>query len=227
MDLRKIDYEGTVSAGGREFYLRRAGTGDIAALGRMYKDCAIHSGNYKERLDPANDSSFQRKGGMFLIMETGDIKRELSNPHSFWAVIADEGGTPCGSFWFGDTNPDMSGCQKQADTVYPREIIVSGEFAGLGLGRHLYRTVLRAMFLAGYQRGICDVYCTVAYEAGGERRPVNLLNKPSFTDLLLLGAAYKGPSDMREIILPGLKVWVEPQVFCLDMEKILRNTNGW
>ena len=220
--LQDIKYSGEAYTRQDRFYYRRAEAKDAEKIADMYAQCAIHRGNCKERLQRGNKDAFDKKGGMYLILDREGVEREIKNPHSFWALFTDQAGEPVGSFWFSDDNPDIPRSLKQPDTVYPREILVKRECAGKKIGTMLYYTVFQAMLKAGYLRSVCEVYRTTAYETEGIRYSVDLLNKPSYIDMLMMGGKFEGCGAEKEIRLPGMRVWVEPHIFSFQHERALR-----
>ena len=219
--LQNIKYSGKVYTRQGDFYYRRAMAGDAEKIAEMYSECAIHRGNCKERLKRGEKEAFDRRGGMYLVPDREGIEWEIENPHSFWALFTDHEGEPAGSFWFSDDNPEIPAVLKQTDTVYPREILVKREYAGRKIGTMLYYTVFEAMLKAGYLRSVCEVYRTIAYETDGIRYSVDLLNKPSYIDMLMMGSRYEGCGLEKEICLLEMKVWVEPHIFSFLHEKTM------
>lgn len=68
---------------------------------------------------------------------------------------------------------------------------------------------------------MCEVYRTIAYETDGIRYSVDLLNKPSYIDMLMMGGRYEGCGLEKEICLLEMKVWVEPHIFSFLHEKTM------
>lgn len=218
MMIKEVPYEGRIRFGMESVWFGKAQKKDIPQLAAMYREIAVTKYNYYDKLKLESPHSFARQGGMFLLMDEGDIERELDNPHTFWAVFRNEEGKAIGSFWFSDGNELLpSWCIPGADagqTAFPREVITLPEYRGRGLGRLLYATVFSAMLTAGYTHSICDVYKVVAYRAEGERKKeLSLFNYPSCKTILGLGGRYLGEGGEKAITLPGLEVWIIPRIF--------------
>lgn len=233
MDFNGIVYAGEITTAGGTFCYRRAEPEDAPHLARMYRECAIDRSNIKARLTPGGADAFERKGGMYVIMDEEEIRKRISERDSLWAVIeetgiqngAGAGGySLAGSFWISMENEELPDKLRRAGTVCPREIIVRREYAGRHVGRLLYHTVFHALLKSGYQKSVCEVYRTVGYEADGVKYPTDMLNRPSYIDMLLLGGKYEGASPVKEIHLKGLTVWVEPYIFSFIHEKALSLT---
>lgn len=251
MDFNGIVYAGEITTAGGTFCYRRAEPEDAPRLARMYRECAIDRSNIKARLTPGGADAFERKGGMYVIMNEEEIRKRIGERDSLWAVIeetgiqngagargfgsasgaetrasASEAGgySLAGSFWISMENEELPDKLRRAGTVCPREIIVRREYAGRHIGRLLYHTVFHALLKSGYQKSVCEVYRTVGYEADGVKYPSDMLNRPSYIDMLLLGGKYEGASPVKEIHLKGLTVWVEPYIFSFIHEKALSLT---
>lgn len=268
MDFNGIVYAGEITTVGGTFRYRRAEPEDAPRLARMYRECAIDRSNIKARLTPGGADAFDRKGGMYVIMNEEEIRKRISERDSLWAVIEETGiqngagargfgsasgaetyggaseaggcgvsgvgvcgsaadtgaGRLAGSFWISMENEELPDKLRRAGTVCPREIIVRREYAGRHVGRLLYHTVFHALLKSGYQKSVCEVYRTVGYEADGVKYPSDMLNRPSYIDMLLLGGKYEGASPVKEIHLKGLTVWVEPYIFSFIHEKALSLT---
>lgn len=223
MEIKEVPYEGVIRLRDETIHFCRADKGDIPQIASLYKKIAVTRHNYQERMDENSPGSFVRHGGMFLLMDQGDIEAELENPHSFWAVFKSEAGKVIGSFWFADHNELLpvwcipGTVEAARQTVYPREIIVPPEQKGRCIGRLLYATVFASMLKAGYMRSICDVYRVAAVWAEGEpQRALDLLNGPSLRTILGLGGRYLGAGIKAQIPLEGMKVYIEPQIFEME-----------
>lgn len=229
MHLDTVEYKGSVVCGEKVFCYRRGQKEDIKALADLYRGCAIHRGNYKEKLKKESETSFEKTGGMYLILGEEEIQREIHDPGSLWAVMQKDGEI-VGSFWISEENPLLEGVQireyvfGEGLLVYPREIIVSPLHFGEMLGQFLFATVFRALKKKGFQYSLCDVYRTVAYAEGEIWHETDLLNKPSYSNMLALGGSYQGAGAVREITLEGLRVMIEPQVFLFTHKKSLKLT---
>lgn len=219
MELCKIRYGAEIKTDMGMFYCRKARPEDVGYLRKMYESCAIHRGNFRTRLKASNRAAFDRKGGMFVILSAEEIAREIENPHSLWAVMCGPDGMPAGSFWIGDRNDSVPARLKEENTAYPREIIVSGRYAGRHVGRMLYCTVFQALLEAGYDRSVCEVYRALACRDEKCLYETDMLNKPSYIDMLSLGGKYEGPAPVKELCLKGLTVWVEPHIFSFSHKK--------
>ena len=103
-------------------------------------------------------------------------------------------------------------------TVYPREIIVSGEYGGKNLAKVMYYTIAGAMLNAGYTMGAADLYKVVGYDAGNGRVDLEMVNMPSKRSIEAIGAEFAEPLPVKEIALDGITVYIEPQMylFCYD-----------
>lgn len=227
MQLKETEYGGEIRTFDKTFIYRKGTQKDAGQLAGLYRQCAVHKGNYREKLCKDSGKSFEKSGGMFLICQKKDIERELENPHSLWAVVA-EGERIAGSFWISDENALLdsyfikkAGIQEKGRLAYPREIIVDQNYAGMSVGQLLFYTVFAALEKNKIHRSLCDVYRAVSYAADEKTAEVNLLNRPSYLNMLFLGGSYQGAGQIREIKLNGLRVRIEPQVFLFRHKKTI------
>ena len=227
MRMKDIPYEGTIESGGQTIQFRKAAPADAGQLARLYRGTAVTAENYGERLSADSPLSFDKRGGMFLIMEEEEIVRELDNPHSFWVVFT-EREEVIGSFWFADDNHLLpgkfrpGGSAVKGRALYPREVIVSPKWKGRKIGMLLYATVFAAMYRAGIEESICDVYRVTAFRAQGEeKQQVSLLNAPSSHAILRTGGSFAEAGEEKVITLPGLMVWIEPQIYRISHSRAI------
>lgn len=223
MRLKDVEYGGTVLLAGRRFYYKKATERDIKEIAGLYQEIAVTADNYREKLNKKSGKSFEKTGGMFVIMNVADIRSIIEDSHCFWAVIRDEKGELAGCFWFADYNEDLEymSAHVKGAVVYPREVIVSGKYKGYHICRFLYYSIFQAMQRAGYEYSICDVYETTACLEAGRYRKIQLLNRPSYVNLLLIGGKYGGTTSAKKIALPELCVWVQAHVFLCCHKKSL------
>nr|WP_251390635.1 GNAT family N-acetyltransferase [Mediterraneibacter agrestimuris] len=229
MHLRDIEYKGIVFSSERVYYYRKAREKDVKEIADLYRGCAICRRNCREKLDKESQNSFEKTGGMYLIFGEEEIRRELHNPGSLWAVFLEKGKV-AGSFWIAEENPMLEDGRireyigEEEPLIYPREIIVSPEYSGEMLGQLLFATAFQALEENGFRYSLCDVYRTAAYTLDGIWKRVDLLNKPSYLNMLSLGGRYQGTGDVREISLECLKVKIEPQIFLFSHKETLKLT---
>ncbi len=213
-------YVGKCCIGGRTYYYKKAEPGDAADIAEIYKQTKIDKGNYMDRLDPLSDKSFGRMGGMFVVLDKESIEAEIAGGHNFWAIFRTEDGNAAGSFWFSLENESYAGLKYEhmPRTVYPREIIVSREYGGKNLAKVMYYTIAGAMLNAGYTMGAADLYKVVGYDAGNGRVDLDMVNMPSRRSIEDIGAEFAEPLPEKEIVLDGITVYIEPQMylFCYD-----------
>ena len=226
MELYKIRYGGTAETENGTFRYRKAFADDAGCLGRMYEACAIHCRNFRTRLGEGHPEAFDKKGGMYVTLTEEEIRREIKNPHSLWAVICGPDKTVAGSFWISERNKSVPPYFMKEKTACPREIIVRGDYAGMHIGRILYYTVFRALVRAGYDRSVCEVYRALACRDAQRLYKTDMLNKPSYIDMLSLGGIYEGTAPVKEIRLEGLTVWVEPHIFSFSHKKTIALEEG-
>ena len=213
-------YVGKCCIGGRTYYYKKAEPGDAADIAEIYKQTKIDKGNYMDRLDPLSDKSFGRMGGMFVVLDKESIEAEIAGGHNFWAIFRTEDGNTAGSFWFSLENESYAGLKYEhmPRTVYPREIIVSREYGGKNLAKVMYYTIAGAMLNAGYTMGAADLYKVVGYDVGNGRVDLDMVNMPSRRSIEDIGAEFAEPLPEKEIVLDGITVYIEPQMylFCYD-----------
>lgn len=223
------DYNGIIIMGDRKYIFTVATENDLDRLAQIYAEITVDYSNYKEKLDCENESDFSKVGGMFIVLNREEIEQEIKNEKNMWAVIKDSEGSILGSFWFSKENPYFNGTvyQNMDRIIYPREIITIKKLNTKYIGRLLYYTIVSAMQRNGYNCGICDVYKVKEYEADGVRKKKDLLNLPSFKLLEAIGAEFKGRNAIRKIELNKLSVWIEPQIFYLDHEVVIRKCKSF
>lgn len=215
-------YVGKCCIGGRTYYYKKAEPGDAADIAEIYKQTKIDKGNYMDRLDPLSDKSFGRMGGMFVVLDKESIEAEIAGGHNFWAIFRTEDGNAAGSFWFSLENESYAGLKYEhmPRTVYPREIIVSREYGGKNLAKVMYYTIAGAMLNAGYTMGAADLYKVVGYDAGNGRVDLDMVNMPSRRSIEDIGAEFAEPLPEKEIVLDGMTVYIEPQMYLFCYERI-------
>lgn len=189
MGIRELPYEGTIEQREGKLRYRRAGRRDAAAIAELYRSIAVTEKNMKEKFDPGSEHSFARTGGMFEIIDRQRLECELEAPDSFFAVFEESEGEPLACFWFSEKNPELEFlADRKGETVYPREVIVSPKARGRHLGKLIYYTIFEAMEQNGYRESICDVYQALGYQDADGWHETNMLNEPSYGNLLALGA---------------------------------------
>lgn len=213
-----IKYNGKIIYDEQELIFSAASIDDAEQIAELYKEISINYDNYKVKLNPESEDSFINKGGMFIIFNEIELKKEILNEHSFWALIKDNKNNIIASFWFADNNDYFNDykCKYEGKNIYPREIIVSDKYKFKDISKILYYTIFCAMEQLGYTCSICDVYKVVKYEADNEVYKTNMVNKKSFEIMLKLKAHYMGTSKVREIKLDKLNIWIEPQIFFFE-----------
>lgn len=232
MRLRSIAYDEWIYQEKKRIRCRKAVIQDVPAIAALYREIAVTKENCREKFDKESASSFEKTGGMFLIMQEKEISTEMKNPDSFWAVLEDCQGIG-GVFWYSASNDlireEVSSLLpkdfNRSKLVYPREIIVSSRWQGRKAGQIFYATILKAMMRQGYNYSFCDVYRVTAFQIPGfgkegEAVKTSLLNKPSYMALLGIGAYPLGAGQMKEISLPGYRVWIEPQLFWIEHARV-------
>lgn len=221
MDVRDVAYEGRVDQRGEVLYYRKARQEDVKELAGLYKRIAIDRENYRIKLCAGRKDNFEHTGGMFLIMGEGQIRAELENPHSFWGILQDASGRILSGFWFSDVFPRLFAWASGGESlVFPVELVAAPEEKGRQIGKLMYYTIFKAMAHAGFEKSICDVYRVRAFEDRKGKKEVSLPNLPSRRTIEQIGGRFLGEDSVREIELPGLRVWVSPMVFELEYEKV-------
>lgn len=217
-------YGGKCRIGGRTYYYKTAGLNDAADIAEIYKQTKIDKSNYMDRLDPLSPGNFGRKGGMFIVLDQKGIEEEIAGEHNFWAVFRTEDGNAAGSFWFSLENESYAGLKYEhmPHTVYPREIIVSREYGGKNLAKVMYYTIAGAMLSAGYTMGAADLYKVVGYDAGNGRVDLDMVNMPSRRSIEAIGAEFAEPLPVKEVVLDGITVYIQPQMYLFYYDKIRR-----
>lgn len=221
-DMQKIQYNGKLVTKKGTVHYRKGAVQDAGQIARIYENVAIHRDNYQERLCKDGENSFEKKGGMFLVMTEAEIRRRLQDPSSFWAVMEDEKGIVIGCFWFLDSG--------RKGIAFPMEILASEAWSGNSIGRYLYDTSFCAMKDVGYKCSICEVYEVTGFQSmdgggrGKGREQACLLNGPSYHVLTEIGGIEFEMGDEKQIVLEELRVWVRPHRFLCWHEESIRLT---
>lgn len=218
-----IKYDGKIIYGKQELIFAKASVDDVKQIAQMYKNISINYDNYRIKLNPQSKDSFINKGGMFIIFNETELKKEILNKHSFWALIKDNENNIIASFWFADNNDYFNDYKYnyEGKNIYPREIIVSDKCKFKDIAKILYYTVFYAMEKLSYTCSICDVYKVIQYEADDKICKTNMVNKKSFKIMLDLKGNYIGTAKVREIRLNKLNIWIEPQIFFFEYKVTL------
>lgn len=222
IECSKIEYSGTFLIGERKYTFSRAAVSDAKQISVIYEQTRIDRINYKTKLSEDSPLRFEKKGGMFIVMNEEEITEQIASPDSFWAVIKDENGNIVGSLWSCMTNEFYKGSRYEhaENCIYPREIAVSSESGGKSIAQAMYVTCAEAFLKAGYQIGIGDLYRVLKYESAEGVFHTDQINIPSRMAMEAIGARFLGTLPQREIHLDGLTVTIEPQVFVFDYGKI-------
>ncbi len=217
-------YSGICDIGGKRYFFGKAEAADAEAIAELYRSVKIDCSNCESRLDPQNENSFEKKGGMFIVPNVREIGDELRDSDSFRAVFRDEEGHIAGSLWFSEKNEAYKGLPyyNMEDGVYPREIIVSPEYASRHIAKAMYYTVIKVMADAGFKRGAADMYRVLRYETGRRSSTVNMVNVPSMHCVCAIGAEFDGGLPIRIIKLDRLNVIIEPRMYLFEFDRILK-----
>ena len=228
MRLRSITYDKWIYQGGERIRCRKASIPDVPAIAALYREIAVTEENCREKFNKESSSSFEKTGGMFLVMQEEEISMEMKNQDSFWAVLEDYEGIG-GVFWYSARNDLLRNEEEillpedfdRRKLVYPREVIVSSRWKGRKAAQLFYATILKEMMGQGYEYSLCDVYRVTAFQIPdsdriGEVIKTSLLNYPSYMSLLGIGAYPLGAGQVKEISLPGYRVWIEPRLFWIE-----------
>lgn len=217
-------YNGICTIGGRKYYFGKASPADAEEIAALYRSIRIDCSNCESRLDPQNENSFERKGGMFIVPDRQGIEKELCDGSSFRAVFRDDEGHIAGSLWFSEKNEAYKGLKyyDMENAVYPREILVSPEYASRHIAKAMYYTVIKVMADAEYKRGAADLYRVLGYATDKFSRSVNMVNVPSMRCACAIGAVFDGRLPMREIKLDRLDVMIVPLAYLFDFDTILK-----
>lgn len=215
-------YGGKCFIGDRIYYYRKADINDAAEIAEIYKQTKIDKSNYMDRLDPLSPESFGRKGGMFVVLDKQGIEDEIVKEHNFWAVFRTEKGVLAGSFWFSLENENYADTKYEhmPHTVYPREIAVSSEYGGKNLAKVMYYTIAIAMLRASYNMGAADLYKVVGYDIGNGRVSLDMVNMPSKLSIEAIGAEFAERLPVKEVMLDGITVYIEPQMYLFYYDKL-------
>lgn len=217
-------YGGICDIGGKRYYFGKAEAADAEEIGLLYRSIRIDRANCESRLDPQSENSFEKKGGMFVVPNAGEIGKELCDPGSFRAVFRDGEGRMAGSLWFSEKNEAYKGLRyySMEDAVYPREILVSPEYASRHIAKVMYYTVIKVMAEAGYKRGAADLYRVLGYETERKSCTVDMVNVPSMNCACAIGAEFDGVLPIRIIKLDRLDVIIEPRMYLFEFDRILK-----
>lgn len=217
-------YGGICEVGGKRYFFGKAEAADAEEIAALYRSIKIDRTNCESRLNPKNENSFEKKGGMFIVPDVQEIGEELRDGGSFRAVFRDEGGRMAGSLWFSEKNEAYKGLQYYniKDAVYPREILVSPEYASKHIAKAMYYTVIKVMAEAGYKRGAADLYRVLGYETERRSCTVDMVNVPSMHCVCAIGAEFDGRLPIRIIKLERLDVIIEPRMYLFEFDRILK-----
>lgn len=217
-------YVGICEIGGKRYSFGKAKAADAEEIAALYRSIRIDRTNCESRLDPQNENSFEKKGGMFVVPDAGKIVEELHDGGSFRAVFRDGEGRMAGSLWFSEKNEAYKGLQyyNLEDAVYPREILVSPGYASKHIAKAMYCTVIKVMAEAGYKRGAADLYRVLGYETEQKSCTVDMVNVPSMHCACAIGAEFDGGLPIRIIKLDRLNVIIEPRMYLFEFDRVLK-----
>lgn len=218
------DHKGECHIGGSTYYYSKVDICDAADIAELYRQTKIDKSNYREKLDPSSPRCFGKKGGMFIVLNEEEIAAEIAKEHNFWSVYRTEEGIIAGSFWFSLENEAYAGTKYEhmPCTVYPREIVVSQDCGGKNLAKAMYYTTAETMLRAGYTTGVGDLYKVVGYDDGGIVK-LDMVNMPSKRAMEAIGAEFAGPLPVKELVLDGIKVYIEAQMYLFYYENVVKN----
>ena len=221
----KIAYGGVCIIGSNRYTYSRAAVSDAKGISDIYQPTGINLSNYRQKLSDTDPSRFEKKGGMFIVMNEAEIADEIRRPDSFWAVFRDEGGRVVGSFWFSERNEYYHGLKYEhmENCIYPREVAVSRQHGGNMIAQALYYTCAKAFLSVGYKRGAADLYRVIRYETADGVFVTDQTNLPSKRAVEAIGAVFAEPLPIRTIRLDGLTVTIEPQMYLFDYARIIKN----
>ena len=218
----KIEYNGICAIGEKTYHYSRAALSDVKQISEIYEQIRIDKTNYGTRLSENSPLRFEKKGGMFIVMNEREIADEIVSDDSFWAVFRDERGNVAGFFWFSEKNEYYKGLpyEHMEKCIYPREVAVSAEYGGKYVAQALYITCSEALLRAGYEKGAADLYRVLKYETEDGVFYTDQTNMPSRRAVEAIGAVFAEPLPRRVIRLEGLTVTIEPQMYIFDYKKI-------
>ncbi len=217
-------YDGICVIGGKRYSFGKAVMTDAEEIAELYRSIKIDYSNCESRLDARNENSFEKIGGMFVVPDRREVEKDLRDSGSFRAVFRDEEGRIAGSLWFSEKNESYKGLSyyNMEDAVYPREILVSSEYASKHIAKTMYYTVINVMAEAGYKCGAADLYRVLGYETDRRSCTVDMLNVPSMRCAEAIGAEFDRRLPMRIIKLDRLDVIIEPHMYLFDFDRILK-----
>ncbi len=210
MALIYDNYRGKIEYGGELFAFMPATLEDAAQIAGMYDEISINENNFRTKLDPDNEESFARTGGMFAIHDRESIEKEIRLGKTFFALAKSRAGEIAASFWFGG----------DGKTAHPLELICRP--GKLHNAAHvMFYTIFAALAENGYTSSLFEVYAVRGYSFDGQNIPLDMLNRRSFEMSLSMGAKHMGSLKDFDIPLGRLTVTISPQVFFCDYAEIL------
>ena len=218
----KIKYGGICVIGDKTYRYRRAELSDVGQISAIYEQIRIDKNNYKTRLSDDSPLRFEKRGGMFIVMDEREIAETIADEDSFWAVFRDEDGNVAGFFWFSEKNEYYKGLKYEHidNCIYPREVAVSPGSGSKSVAQAMYITCARAFLEAGYTTGAADLYRVLRYETEDGVFDTDQTNIPSQKAVEAIGAKFAEPLPRRVIHLDGLTVTIEPQMYIFDYQVI-------
>ncbi len=169
MTLKYNNYHGKIECGGERFTFMPATVSDVKQIAEMYTDISINEDNFRIKLDPDNEESFARTGGMFEVHNRASIEKEIREKKTFFAVAKNSGGEIAASFWFGG----------DGKTAHPLELICRP--GKLPHAAHvMFYTIFAALAENAYTRSLFEVYAVRGYSFDGQYFPLDMLNRRSF-----------------------------------------------
>lgn len=199
---------------------------DIPDVARLYRSIQIDRERCAWAFDPESETSFSRRGGMFLIHNEESLNALLDAPNEFFWVARDAQGTLRGSFWCGlddakyhrpetirETVPgaadEVCAQMRQGTAYFSKEIIVH---ATKDLAECFFLIAMRRFLAKGYAYTWGEVYRACWYDDGTGRQAIDMINEASFRMLLRTGCVHVGAFAPFLIHADGFDVSVAAQI---------------
>lgn len=237
MDFAEI-YQGSIQYDGGHATFEVATEADAPQLAQIYKNIAVTTHNYKEKFDEKSPQSFSKTGGMFTTHTQSSILTAMSSSWfavlraqnkiqaSFWVSLQDPdfaGFVPCEAEFSGRNEEYSSLCEAiQAGRVFcPLELIVPVDSCIPKASLLLFHTIFAAAARMGYTHSLGVVYQLHGYSDEHGKHSLSMCNKRSFTATSATGGFTIGTLPVREKILDGYSVLIEPHVFCFPYASVV------
>lgn len=219
---------------------------DINEVAQLYKSVAITDKNYKTKLSPKSEGSFEKNGGMFLINDKKRLEQLFYSDKELMLVAQDKENIICGFIWYSLDKENMQSLSslkfnpnyanynkiikqnfKDNSLVFGKEIIVTTDKKIKQLPLLLFYCILSFLHEENFLFSTGEVYQVKGFEDEFGKHTVDMLNIRSYKTLSNSGGIHIGSIPVKNLDLQNYCVDIVSHVFIWDINKSIINMENY